>query len=67
MITVEVNQKKHQIAPKITLQILVDDLDIQTNGIAIAVNNKVVKKLDWSVQLLQPNDAILIITSTQGG
>lgn len=67
MITVEVNQKKHQIAPKTTLQILVDDLDIQTNGIAIAVNNKVIKKLDWSVQLLQPNDAILIITSTQGG
>ncbi|MFS4482501.1 sulfur carrier protein ThiS [Hyunsoonleella sp. 2307UL5-6] len=67
MITVEVNQKKHQFAPKTTLNDLVNDLNIQTNGIAIAVNNRVIKKTSWSAQHLQQNDAILIITSTQGG
>lgn len=67
MITVQVNQKEHQITPKATVFNLIDKLKIQTNGIAIAVNNQVVKKTDWSLQQLQQNDVVLIIRSTQGG
>jgi sulfur carrier protein len=67
MISVEVNQKPHHIAPESTLNDLVCHLNIQTNGIAIAINNKVIKKSHWPTQALHQNDAILIITSTQGG
>lgn len=67
MITVEVNQKKHQVSENLTLQDLVTDLNIQTNGIAIAINNYVIKKADWGSKGLQNSDAILIIKSTQGG
>jgi len=67
MITVKVNQKEHQIAPATTVSSLIEKLNVQTNGIAIAVNNQVVKKTDWSLQKLQQNDVILIIKSTQGG
>jgi sulfur carrier protein len=67
MISVEVNQKAHHIAPETTLNDLVSKLEIQTNGIAIAINNKVIKKTEWHTQTLHQNDAILIITSTQGG
>ncbi|CAM1335004.1 sulfur carrier protein ThiS [Tenacibaculum aestuariivivum] len=67
MITIKVNQKDHQILENLTLQDLVENLKIQTNGIAIALNSSVVKKTDWSLKLLQHNDDILIIKSTQGG
>jgi sulfur carrier protein len=67
MITVQVNQKEHQIASTTTLVNLIEKLKIQTNGIAIAVNNQVVKKTDWGRKQLQQNDVVLIIKSTQGG
>ncbi|MEX6627487.1 sulfur carrier protein ThiS [Tenacibaculum pacificus] len=67
MITIKVNQKEHQILETLTLQQFVEYLNIQTNGIAIAINSSVVKKTDWSLKLLQHNDDILIIKSTQGG
>ncbi|EPR72716.1 hypothetical protein ADIWIN_2329 [Winogradskyella psychrotolerans RS-3] len=67
MIAIKVNQEDHHILENITLQEFVENLKIQTNGIAIAINNTVVKKTDWSSRLLQNNDDILIIKSTQGG
>ena len=67
MITIKVNQKDHQVLENLTLQEFVEYLKIQTNGIAIAINSIVVKKTDWSLKLLQNNDDILIIRSTQGG
>lgn len=67
MITIKVNDNQQEFLTEVTLQELVEKLQIQTNGIAIAVNSSVVKKSDWSSKLLQNNDAILIIKSTQGG
>ncbi|WP_458627671.1 sulfur carrier protein ThiS [Winogradskyella sp. PC D3.3] len=67
MIAIKVNQEVHHILENVTLQSFVENLKIQTNGIAIAINNTVVKKTDWSSRLLQNNDDILIIKSTQGG
>ncbi|WP_233900076.1 sulfur carrier protein ThiS [Tenacibaculum piscium] len=67
MITIQVNQQERQILETLTLQEFVEYLNIPTNGIAIAINSSVVKKTDWSLKLLQHNDDILIIKSTQGG
>ncbi|MDO6744834.1 sulfur carrier protein ThiS [Tenacibaculum soleae] len=67
MITIKVNQEDHQISENLTLQALVELLKIQTNGIAIAINSSVIKRTDWSLKLLQNNDDVLIIKSTQGG
>lgn len=38
-----------------------------SKGVAVAVNNEVIPKEQWPSCLLQENDAILIITATQGG
>ncbi|WP_271406523.1 sulfur carrier protein ThiS [Tenacibaculum soleae] len=67
MITIKVNQEDHQILENVTLQEFIELLKIQTNGIAIAINSTVIKRSDWSLKLLQNNDDILIIKSTQGG
>ncbi|MEK6616834.1 MAG: sulfur carrier protein ThiS [Bacteroidota bacterium] len=40
---------------------------LSTNGIALAVNDKVVSKTDWNNFKLNDNDKILIIKATQGG
>lgn len=67
MITVKVNQQKHQISENYSLQKLVDQLNIQSNGIAIAINQKVIAKSNWDTNQLKDNDDVLIIKSTQGG
>ncbi|MDR0229277.1 MAG: sulfur carrier protein ThiS [Flavobacteriaceae bacterium] len=46
-------------------------LDIQhpttQKGIAVAVNNNVIPKVQWATHMLNNTDDILIITATQGG
>jgi len=64
---IKVNNENQEILNNTTIQMLVDNLKIQTNGIAIAINNSVVKKNDWDSKILQQEDAVLIIKSTQGG
>ena len=36
-------------------------------GIAVAVNNVVISKQQWSMYTLNENDKVTIITATQGG
>ena len=38
-----------------------------TNGIALAVNERVISKSDWEKFELKENDKILLIKATQGG
>ncbi len=67
MITIKVNNIQKELPSPITLTALVEQLAVSTNGIAIAINNEVVKKEQWETQQVVNNDAILIIKSTQGG
>jgi sulfur carrier protein len=38
-----------------------------SEGIAIAINNKVIPKADWEKYLLKENDHLTIIKAVQGG
>ena len=40
---------------------------LSENGIAVAVNQQVIKKTDWDKFMIKDNDKILLITATQGG
>ena len=40
---------------------------VSTNGIALAVNKKIITKSEWDKFQLNDNDKILIIKATQGG
>lgn len=47
---------------------LLQTLDLlESKGIAVAVNNKVVPKVNWNTFQLNENDTITIIRATQGG
>lgn len=67
MITVKVNNKEHQFLATISLQEILEQLKITSNGIAVAVNQNIITKSDWSISKLSHNDSILIIKATQGG
>lgn len=67
MILIKVNENKHHFSTNLTVKELIDDLEIHTKGIALAVNNNVIKKENWTSKKLQNNDDVLIIKSTQGG
>ena len=67
MITIQVNDKKQTFSENLTVYQLIEQLNIQTNGIAVAINNDVVSKPNWEKQEVVDQDNILIIKSTQGG
>lgn len=64
--TIWVNQKAHTVE-QMTIQQLIDHLNIKTQGIAIAVNNQVITRSEWTHFTIKENDNILIIRATQGG
>jgi len=50
-----------------TVEDLLGELNIPIDGIAVAINEEVIAKQNWNSSSLKENDAILIITATQGG
>ena len=43
------------------------NIELQTPGIAICVNNRVISKSRWQVYLLQSEDKVELIRAFQGG
>jgi len=67
MINIKVNNTIHQFQVAISLGKVLNELEIATNGIAVAVNQNIITKTDWSTQALNEGDEVLIIKATQGG
>lgn len=66
--TVFVNDTPRQQPLGTTLASLLDDLKVPfRTGIAVAVNDEVIRKTDWSRRALLPQDRVLIISASQGG
>lgn len=62
------NQLKHFVVETLSVQELLDlEFQNKQNGIAFAINNSVIPKIDWATTILSETDDILIITATQGG
>jgi sulfur carrier protein len=63
-----VNNKTEITAAEIKLSDLLVNINLfEKKGIAVAVNNTVVQKNNWSNHQLKENDKITIIHATQGG
>ncbi|KUJ60318.1 thiamine biosynthesis protein ThiS [Flavobacteriaceae bacterium CRH] len=65
----KINQQIKQFnAESLSVQSLLDlEIPNKQNGIAVAINNTVVPKLNWNEYLVHETDEILIISATQGG
>jgi len=64
---VEVNNKTYQVPEGCTLTNLIEALEIKPLGIAFAVNNKVIKKVDWENFVLTEELKITMIKAVCGG
>ncbi|MEW7289849.1 sulfur carrier protein ThiS [Aquimarina sp. 2304DJ70-9] len=65
--TINVNNQLQSISDHSSIEGLLEQLNIVSNGIAIAINNEVVSKEKWSTIFLQKEDRVTIIQATQGG
>lgn len=63
---VQVNNKEVQTDAH-TLSQLMEELALPTQGIAVAVNNRIVPRTAWAEQALQENSSIVIIKAACGG
>lgn len=65
---ITINQQVFEVADSTSLQSVISNmLGGNTKGMAVAVNDTVIRKAAQDGYLLQPNDSIIIIQATQGG
>lgn len=53
--------------PEATIEKLLELRGVRPAGTAVAVNNKLVKKENWALQMIHDGDAITIISGAFGG
>ena len=64
---VQVNNKEVELIPNSTLTQLTTQLELPVQGIAIAVNNKMIPRTEWERFVLHENDNLVIIKAACGG
>lgn len=64
---IKVNGIPKEILENTILKELVDSMLNDTKGMAIAINDAVIPKAQWSDLKLNQNDKVLFIKATQGG
>ena len=64
---VQVNNKEVEITSSSTISQLKAQLELPVQGVAIAVNNKMIPRTEWDTFSLQENDKVVIIKAACGG
>lgn len=67
---VRINGKTAPLAAAIPLTSLLEGQGIDPSnaaGIAVAVNERIVRRAEWSDRVVKPGDDIEIVTARQGG
>lgn len=64
---VRVNNKEMDLNSDFNLTQLADKLEFPLQGIAIAVNNKMIPRAEWERFTLKENDNLVIIKAACGG
>ena len=67
MIDITVNNEPYQFEKAVDLPVLLDQLKIPAKGIAIAINDVVVSRVNWKKTRIRDRDTILVIKAVQGG
>lgn len=62
-----INDEKNNVSDGALLSDVITTLNLQTKGLAIAVNNAIVQQQNWQSTSLNENDEVLIISATKGG
>ena len=66
--TIRVNDQPRTVAEPASLLGLLHDLGVaERKGVAVAVNDAVVPRSQWTARSLAESDRVLVIQATQGG
>jgi len=65
--TIILNDKPYEISEGTTLEMFIKTLDIQLQGVAIAVNFEVIPKNEWNETILEEGMALMLIHAVSGG
>jgi len=66
-VNIVINDEPHELAAPLTLATLLEQLDHQQSGTALAVNQQIVPRARWSTHLLQEGDELVIFQAIAGG
>ncbi len=64
---IEVNGSPKEILEQTSLKELVDSMLNETKGVAVAINDVVIPKSQWTEMNINQGDKVLFIKATQGG
>lgn len=67
MIKISVNETLLEVEETITISKLLTKIKSPSEGIAFAINHKIIAKEQWNSHNFNANDQVLIIQATQGG
>ncbi|GAA3734259.1 sulfur carrier protein ThiS [Spinactinospora alkalitolerans] len=62
-----INGERRDMAPETTVESVVRSLTDAASGVAVAVNDEVVPKTEWSRTAVAENDRVDVLTAVQGG
>lgn len=62
-----INQQAHQTEAQTVYALLAEKKLINKTGIAVALNQQIIPRSEWEEKQIVENDALTIITATQGG
>ncbi|MDA0565416.1 sulfur carrier protein ThiS [Streptomonospora sp. S1-112] len=64
---VTINGRPSSVAPHTTVAEVVASLTRSAGGVAVALNDEVVRRADWATTVVAENDRIDVLTAVQGG
>lgn len=64
---VKVNNKDLELNGQNSLLQIAQTLELPDKGVAVAVNNRIVRREDWATYTVQENDQIIVIKAACGG
>ena len=66
---IKINHQIHQVSNQTTILQLMEELfpERKSFGMAVAVNQSIIDKSNWSSYFLQEDDSLTLIKATQGG
>ena len=62
-----VNNKETELTAGNTIADLARQLKLPAQGVAVALHNRMVPRVQWEEQILQPGDSLVIIKAACGG
>ena len=67
MIAIQINDQPQELQNPSSIKIVLEELNLFQEGIAVALNETVIPKREWQEQIVNDGDSMMIVRAVQGG